>query len=49
MLTTLVNKIAKESNTTIIYVSHKIEKGLIPTSTFKLIPTENGSIGKIIN
>lgn len=49
MLTTLVNKIAKESKTTIIYVSHKIEKGLIPTSTFELIPTENGSIGKIKN
>lgn len=47
-VTTLVNKIAKDSNTTIIYVSHKKEKGLIPTATFELIPTKKGSIGKII-
>lgn len=43
----LVNKIAKESKTAIVFVSHREEQGLSPTSIFELIPTKNGSMGKI--
>lgn len=32
---------------TLIYVSHRIEPALKPTSIFELIPSETGSIGKI--
>ncbi|MFD1293962.1 ATP-binding cassette domain-containing protein [Lutibacter holmesii] len=48
IITSLVNKIAQESETSIIYVSHQQEKGLIPKNIYKLVPTENGSIGEII-
>lgn len=44
----LVNKIAAESNTAIIYVSHRKEIGLFPEFIFELIPSVNGSEGKII-
>lgn len=47
VLTTLVNKIAKESQTAIIYVSHKNEKGLHPAKTLTLIPGDNGSVGSV--
>ena len=47
LFTALVNKIAKESNTAILYVSHKEEPGLSPAKIFELIPTQNGSIGQI--
>ncbi len=48
ILTEIVNKIAEESETTIIYVSHKPEDGLNPKYIFELKPGENGSTGKII-
>ena len=32
----LINKIASESNTTIIYVSHRKEEGLNPSNVFRL-------------
>ncbi|WP_159021675.1 ATP-binding cassette domain-containing protein [Formosa sp. L2A11] len=44
----LVQKIAKESNTSILYVSHKTEPELKPTFIFQLERTEHGSIGKVI-
>ena len=47
ILTSLINKIAKESQTSIIYVSHKKENGLEPTKIYELIPTDKGSIGRI--
>jgi molybdate transport system ATP-binding protein len=47
ILTLLVNKIAAEGQTTIIYVSHRKEPGLEPTSVYELIPGENGSEGFI--
>lgn len=47
MLVALVNKIANESNTSIIYVSHKDEKGLKPKKIFQLTMTKNGSVGYI--
>ncbi len=45
----LINKIAAESKTTILLVSHRIEDGLSPNKIFELIPTESGSIGKVLS
>ena len=45
LFTALINKIAAESKTSILYVSHKQEPGLSPGKIFELIPTDNGSIG----
>lgn len=47
LLTTLINKISRESNTAIIYVSHKKEKGLKPDFIFELTPNVEGSIGEV--
>lgn len=44
----LTNKIAKESKTAIIFVSHRKEPGLRPQYIFQLERTEKGSEGKII-
>tara|TARA_R110002050_G_scaffold24083_3_gene64289 strand:+ start:52551 stop:53765 length:1215 start_codon:yes stop_codon:yes gene_type:complete len=42
----LVNKIATESHTAILYVSHRNEEKLLkPDYTYKLIPKKSGSIG----
>ena len=43
----LINILMQETKMTIIYVSHRIEPMLAPTSIFELIPTATGSIGKI--
>ncbi|MBZ4034774.1 ATP-binding cassette domain-containing protein [Flavobacterium sp. 17A] len=43
----LINTIKQETNVSIIYVSHRIEQGLAPTSVFELLPSETGSVGKI--
>jgi len=45
VVTNLINKIAEESQTTLIYVSHKKEEGLNPTQTYTLIPGKDGSTG----
>lgn len=42
----LVNKFAKESETTIIFVSHRKEPGLEPDYIYKLKMSEIGSIGR---
>ena len=47
LVTDLINLLIQETNMTIIYVSHRMEPALKPTSVFELIPTETGSIGKI--
>ena len=47
LLVALVNKIAKESNTTIIFVSHREEAGLFPQYRFMLKDGKDGSIGGI--
>jgi molybdate transport system ATP-binding protein len=44
--TALIAMIAAETNTAIIYVSHKEEEGLLPEKVFKLIPSVDGSIGR---
>lgn len=49
LVVNLINLLIQEANMTIIYVSHRIETALQPTSIFELIPTETGSIGKIIS
>ncbi|MDT0675626.1 ATP-binding cassette domain-containing protein [Autumnicola musiva] len=43
----LINLIAAESNSAVIYVSHRKEKGLKPDFHFELIPSDKGSVGKI--
>ena len=43
----LINLLKQETNMTIIYVSHRIEPSLAPTSVFELIPAETGSTGKV--
>ena len=48
VITSLVNKIAEESETTIIYVSHQIEKGLTPNNVYNLTPSQSGSIGMVL-
>ena len=43
----LVNKVASESNTAILYVSHRTEETLLkPDFVYKLVPQISGSIGK---
>ncbi len=48
LFTGLINKIAAETGTAILYVSHKEETGLFPDRVFELFPGENGSVGKIL-
>jgi len=48
LVVALINKIANESNTAIVYVSHQNEEGLLPQKIFELIPTKNGSIGRVL-
>jgi molybdate transport system ATP-binding protein len=48
IFTALINKIAVESNTAILYVSHRLEPGLNPEFVFELIPAIDGSMGKVI-
>jgi molybdate transport system ATP-binding protein len=48
ILSALINKIAAEGDTTIIYVSHRKEPGLQAKSIFELIPSESGSTGRIV-
>ncbi len=48
LVTTLINKIASESTTAIIYVSHRNEVGLKPEFIFELNTSPEGSTGKII-
>lgn len=49
IISSLINKIAFESNTTIVYVSHRKEVGLLPKFTFELIPTLSGSVGRVVS
>lgn len=44
----LVNKIAEESKTAIVFVSHRTEAGLKPKHVYELSPTPNGSVGNIL-
>jgi molybdate transport system ATP-binding protein len=46
--TALIAMIASETNTAIIYVSHKEEEGLLPEKVFQLIPAFDGSTGRML-
>lgn len=48
VLISLINKIAKESSSAILYVSHRDEQGLKPEKILELTPTTEGSTSKII-
>lgn len=47
ILIALMNKIIKESDTTILFVSHRSVDNLLPNTVYELVPTKNGSIGGI--
>ncbi|WP_298501751.1 ATP-binding cassette domain-containing protein [uncultured Maribacter sp.] len=47
LLISFVNKIASDSETAIIFVSHRSERGLNPAYRFVLNPSSNGSLGTI--
>ncbi len=47
LMVALINKIAEESNTTIVYVSHRKEPGLRPHKNYLLVPGESGSVGLV--
>ena len=49
LLVALVNKIAQESDSTIIFVSHREEAGLKPQFKFELKMSAEGSVGKSYN
>jgi len=49
LIIAFINKIAAETTTAIIYVSHRKEHGLLPQFLLQLTPTINGSIGKVIH
>jgi len=44
----LINRLVKETNTTIIYVSHQAEKRINPKAIFNLTPTKEGSLGNVV-
>ncbi|WP_297099743.1 ATP-binding cassette domain-containing protein [uncultured Draconibacterium sp.] len=48
LLSALINKIADESQTAILYVSHRTEPDLRPQFVFELVPGENGSVGEVV-
>lgn len=47
LLVALINKIATETDSALLYVSHRSEKGLAPQHVLELIPGEMGSIGVV--
>jgi molybdate transport system ATP-binding protein len=49
LVSQLINKIASESQTSIIYVSHRNEPGLKPQYVYELLAGENGSTGRVIS
>lgn len=48
LIVSLVNKMAKEGQSTIIFVSHRKESGLDPQHVFRLQMKPGGSTGKVI-
>ena len=45
----MIQQIAQESKSTILYVSHSKEEGINPDWVMELHPSMNGSIGKVID
>ena len=48
IITALINKMAEESKTAVLYVSHRAEKGLNPIYSFELVPGKEGSSGRVL-
>ncbi|WP_242087265.1 ATP-binding cassette domain-containing protein [Aestuariivivens sediminis] len=48
LFTALINKIALETETAILYVSHRKEKGLNPSFVYRLTPNPTGSTGTVV-
>ena len=48
-MVSLVNKMAVESNRTIIFVSHRKEPGLKPQFVYQLSSNQEGSTGEVMN
>ncbi|WP_068475624.1 ATP-binding cassette domain-containing protein [Saccharicrinis aurantiacus] len=48
MMVSLINKIANESDSAILYVSHRTELGLKPDKKYVLTPSAEGSIGEVL-
>lgn len=46
-MSALINRIAHEGDTTLIYVSHRMEPGLQPTHSFELVTGDSGSRGVV--
>ena len=47
IIVSLINKIVAESNTTILFVSHREVENLKPNFIYELIPSKNGSSGNV--
>ncbi|TXD49068.1 ATP-binding cassette domain-containing protein [Polaribacter sp. IC073] len=47
IVVTLINKIALESDTTVLFVSHRSVKNLQPNYTYELMPSKKGSLGRV--
>jgi molybdate transport system ATP-binding protein len=47
LFVSLVNKIAEESKTAIVFVSHREEPGLQAKFEYELVESEKGSLGKV--
>lgn len=47
IITALINKIAMATSTAILYVSHRAEEGLNPKFSFRLLPGNDGSTGRV--
>ena len=43
----LINTLIENTEITVIYVSHTVEKSLVPSHIYELIPDKNGSAGRI--
>lgn len=48
LVISLINKFANESDSTILYVSHRTEDGLFPRNIFQLFPSDEGSSGVVM-
>ena len=47
IIVSLINKIVKESDTTLLFVSHRQVDNLLPNFIYELVPTQNGSTGNV--
>ncbi len=44
----LINRLAAESRSALVYVSHQQEPGLQPQQVLELLKTPNGSVGRVV-